>query len=198
MEVQKRNIIVIALIAILAVVVLVFAIIRLANGATYVRIVDTSAEKSLDGVAPGADIDAVAIEKWSGEERTGVWYAEVVQKDPYDTASASSVGDEATEENAEDAENTEESTTTKYTDAKAALGNPEDDEQPSFVALNGQELIVKVPKGLRKGMTLVVHEIGAVNAVKADSYEVYTSENPDGPWDLRGTGSGPFSVEITE
>lgn len=177
MEAKKINTIVITVLAILVVVVLVLAAVRFIGGSTYVRIVDTSAERSLEGTAPGADIDAIAIEQWEGEERTKAWFAETIVKDPYADSDENGVAE-------------------AYADPQSALGNPEDDEKTTFVALNGGELIVKVPKRLRKGLTLSVYEVGAVNAVKADAYEVYTSSKQDGPWELLGDGSGPFSKEI--
>lgn len=174
MEAKTQRTILTITLGLLLIVVFVFIVIFIANSKTYVRIVDTSDDRALEGLAPGADIDAIAIEKWKNNERTKAVFAGTVIN-----------------ESAQIAESGE-----AYSNSESALGNPESDEQTAFVSLNGGELIVSIPKRLNRGDTLSVYEIGAVNAVRSDSYDVYTSKKSDGPWELRGSGNGPLSVVI--
>lgn len=171
------NIIVAVLVGIIAVAVCVFLVATFAGGDTYVRIVDTSSVRALDSSAPGADIDGVSIEKHKNGEVVKAWYAHEIISWPYSVSTPDTVSP-------------------AFADPLNALGDPAADESPKYISINGGELTVRIPKRLRNGYTITVHEVGAENTISGDTYEVFTSKTPDGPWESRGTGSGPKTFEI--
>lgn len=164
---------------IIVVAIGVFLVSTFARGETYVRIVDTSTARALDSSAPGADIDGVSISQRKNGEIVKSWYADQVMSWPY-------------------SQSTPETVSPAYAEPLYALGDPSTDSTPKYISINGGEITVRIQKKLRDGYAVTVHEVGAENAINGDTYEVFISDSPDGPWESLGTGSGPKEFDFVK
>ncbi|MFH1425982.1 MAG: hypothetical protein ABIG66_00955 [Candidatus Kerfeldbacteria bacterium] len=143
------------------------------RGETYIRIVDAQSTPTDATPSPGADLKAVEVHKTKNDRR---YFASAV------VSSDIKSGGEENENN--------------FTDPQVLLAKAEENGAMDFVSLGGGEVVVRINALLQSGDELIIHEVGAANSASADYFDVYTSTSDNGPWILRGTGTGLTTLTI--
>ena len=149
-----------------------FGIIKGKN-TSYVRIVDVSKLQDGDSPSPGVDLRGVELYRPS---RKKSYYARTV------ISGRIKNGNEGNNNN--------------YKNTDSILGDPNEGDTSDHLSLGGGEIVVSLPRIMRSGDELTVHEVGGNNSARADLFEIYISSSSNGPWELVGTGSGPTTVTI--